>query len=310
MAEHLNIAELTDAQVKPPRLTRIYTLSDPRTNEVRYVGKTVFPLPHRLSNHINAAMLAKRDSHVARWIRILHADGCRPVITQIDTAGDDWADRERFWIKSYRDNGARLTNLTLGGEGNLGYTPSNETRALLRGITNIQFSDPAKREHNRAASVKNWADPDFRLKCSAAISAAWESEDLRQSHREKAAAQWAVPGARERKSAERTGSKDTPETRAKKSAALSGRPCSPETRAKISASTTGRIVSADTRILQSASAKTKPAITSETRERMSAASTARACDPEYAARHGLKMKAYHARRRAAKAAAEQTLITE
>lgn len=104
-------------------------LRDPRTNEIRYVGKTVQSLAKRLGAHIHNS--AEKRTHRDCWIAGLLMAGSRPTIEKIDVAGDDWADKERYWIKFYRDAGADLTNRTDGGEGSLGMEVSVETRAII-----------------------------------------------------------------------------------------------------------------------------------------------------------------------------------
>ena len=49
---------------------KVYTLTDPTTNEVRYVGVTIQSLNQRLSQHINAAK-NNECRHVCKWIRTL-----------------------------------------------------------------------------------------------------------------------------------------------------------------------------------------------------------------------------------------------
>jgi predicted GIY-YIG superfamily endonuclease len=91
----------------------IYLLSDPRTNEVRYVGKTCDP-KRRFWDHIG-----NRDkTHNAKWVRALLKDGVRPVLEVIEEF-DDHDERfeiaERFWISSLRFLGVNLTNQESGG---------------------------------------------------------------------------------------------------------------------------------------------------------------------------------------------------
>jgi group I intron endonuclease len=79
----------------------IYTLNDPRTNEVRYVGKTN-NLRARYNTHLND----KSKTHKNNWIKLLKSYGLKPIMEVIEICGDDWVERERFWISHY-DN---LTN--------------------------------------------------------------------------------------------------------------------------------------------------------------------------------------------------------
>ena len=48
------------------KITYIYSLNDPDIDEIRYIGKTVKPLQHRLQSHIYA--VKKENNHRTRWI--------------------------------------------------------------------------------------------------------------------------------------------------------------------------------------------------------------------------------------------------
>jgi hypothetical protein len=110
--------------------TRIYVLKDPRTDEIRYVGKTVKTLQGRLNVHMSNAR-SGHLRHCARWIRGLLLVGLQPVIEEIELVTDDWGRRERFWISHYKAAGCNLTNHTEGGEGHLGHSPSAATRKKI-----------------------------------------------------------------------------------------------------------------------------------------------------------------------------------
>lgn len=95
------------------RMVEIYTLAHPITGEVRYIGKTVQKLSVRLSEH----MRVRDNSHRSSWIRQLKNANLVPVISVIESVSEDvWIDRERYWIKKYRDEGYRLINTTDGGD--------------------------------------------------------------------------------------------------------------------------------------------------------------------------------------------------
>lgn len=104
----------------------IYTLSDPRSMEVRYVGVT-FRHKQRYNEHISRA-IAGGKTHRDCWIRSLISAGIRPLyqVTQSGT-GEGWQEAERHWIAFYRTQ-FDLTNLTDGGDGTPGIVPSPELR--------------------------------------------------------------------------------------------------------------------------------------------------------------------------------------
>lgn len=101
-------------------LIRIYTLSDPRTNTVRYVGRTVNPLSRRLREHIRSAHKLK-DRRKAEWLAELQAAGLKPIITEIDQVGlAEFQAAEKRWVAHYRSICDDLLNVKCGGDGGLG----------------------------------------------------------------------------------------------------------------------------------------------------------------------------------------------
>lgn len=104
----------------------IYALSDPRTNAIRYVGVT-FRARRRFNEHLSRAIRGGKTYRDC-WIRSLVDAGIRPVYQVIEQGqGDGWQDRERFWIAHYRLE-CKLTNLTDGGDGTPGLSPSEKCR--------------------------------------------------------------------------------------------------------------------------------------------------------------------------------------
>lgn len=95
----------------------IYTLIDPITNEVRYVGKTT-NLSKRLNRHINESKKST-TSHKKAWIKGLLKNGLKPKLEVIDEIleNDDWKFWEIYWIEQLRAWGFKLTNETEGGDG-------------------------------------------------------------------------------------------------------------------------------------------------------------------------------------------------
>ncbi len=104
----------------------VYGLFDPRTGELRYVGKTKQRLSERLGRHKRDALEKHEEqwfdrTHRACWLRELYSNGLGPeveVFEQHQTI-DEVNDAERFLIEYWRALGANLTNTTQGGDGGI-----------------------------------------------------------------------------------------------------------------------------------------------------------------------------------------------
>ena len=142
----------------------IYSLHNPLTNELRYVGKTTAPLRKRLANHVHAAR--KYRHYTASWIKSLLEQGVRPVIREIEVVDLEFgSERERHWIAYYRASGARLTNLTDGGDGQApGFRHSAEVRARCGN-----------------ASRQAWLDPEYRQRVTSKLRGRERTAEHRQA---------------------------------------------------------------------------------------------------------------------------------
>ena len=130
-------------------MVQIYTLTDPRTNIVRYVGKTVKPLNLRLSEHFN-----DRDGNKkSQWIRGLKKNGLKPIVDILDIVNDeDWRSEEMFYISYFRFLGLPLLNMTDGGDGNNGGKRSEEFKKQL---SKSILSNPKEIEARRIRRVES-----------------------------------------------------------------------------------------------------------------------------------------------------------
>lgn len=110
----------------------IYGLIDPDTKEIRYVGKSSYGL-RRPKEHFKPSNYLRQKNHKAHWIKKLVAEGKLPEITILRTATteEELNLLEIETIKYYRDQGNPLTNGTNGGEGSLGWIPTEETKANM-----------------------------------------------------------------------------------------------------------------------------------------------------------------------------------
>jgi hypothetical protein len=96
------------------RIIYIYSLKDPETNQIRYIGKTT-NINTRLKSHITRSR--HNTYHSARWVQSVIKKGLRPIIGLVEECTEEnWVEREKYWIAYYREH-FDLTNVLDGGEG-------------------------------------------------------------------------------------------------------------------------------------------------------------------------------------------------
>lgn len=148
---------------------RIYVLTDPTTEEARYVGKTIKRLQDRLRIHLWAARNGRRD-HRSNWIRQLLSQGREPAIIEVDriSSHDDWAALERYWIHHLRQIGASLTNHTEGGEGWHGHRHSEESKRKIAAAHRGRTVSPETRQRLRERHLGKRLSEQHKRKLSLA----------------------------------------------------------------------------------------------------------------------------------------------
>src|SRR5215472_11891881 len=132
----------------------IYVLRCPRTNAIRYVGKTTQIPRNRLRTHIAESQVQSATSARNRWVASLVAIGLRPTIEVVESgSGNAWKDSERWWIAFYRTQGVELTNGTpeqnarYSREGQARRTPEQRSEASRK--ANAAQTPEARSEKNR-----------------------------------------------------------------------------------------------------------------------------------------------------------------
>ena len=94
----------------------IYTLSDPNTGLVRYIGKTN-NIKKRLSSHLSNNHLSSTTKK-NNWIISLLRDNLIPIIEVLDEINSEEIDfYEKFYISLFKSWGFELLNGTDGGDG-------------------------------------------------------------------------------------------------------------------------------------------------------------------------------------------------
>ena len=111
-------------------MTKIYTLSDPITNTIMYVGKTKARLSARMGGHYHCSRHGNTPRDV--WIKQLKDNNLKPIYNIIEDVPDEiWREKEIYWIAFYKNINPNLKNLTVGGEGVTGYIRTEESKISM-----------------------------------------------------------------------------------------------------------------------------------------------------------------------------------
>ena len=96
-----------------PRVTYIYGLQDPRTDSIRYIGKTTKTPEQRFVEHKR-----KSSQSMQRWFEELSLLSLEPKRIELEAVPEpyDWRIAEICWIKDGRRQGWDLLNTQRGGD--------------------------------------------------------------------------------------------------------------------------------------------------------------------------------------------------
>lgn len=223
------------------KLTTIYALIDPRNNECRYVGKSV-RVKARYHRHCNPQ--DDNKTHSACWVRSLLPLKPKLVILE-EVASEHWVEAEQFWIAYMKGLGARLTNLTVGGEGVLGIKVGEETRAKM-----------SKSQSGRVSPMKGKSHSEDTLKRMSEVKLGkLKSEETKNKMSEAQKGHEVKESTRAKLSESHKVIFNTPEMFAKMSKVRKGRVTSEETKVKLAIASTGKTRSAEARAKMSEKAK-------------------------------------------------------
>lgn len=177
----------------------IYGLFDPRTSELRYVGKSCSGMVRPGQHFTPTGLRREAKTHKTNWIKTVLADGLVPEIEVLEVCESavELVEAERFFIEYFRSLGCRLTNMTVGGDG----------------------GGPKWSDARRLKATGRKLTPEHRANIGAAgIGRKMPAEAI------------------EKTAASRRGLKHTDEAKAKMSAKMMGRVHSAETKAKMAES--------------------------------------------------------------------------
>ena len=167
----------------------VYTLSDPRTNEVRYVGQTAESLETRLRKHCWPSTIKREPCHRTHWIASLLAAGTKPLIEMVEEISTEAVDEtERFYIEYFRSLGFRLVNQQPGGDGwpkGMKRRPHTEAEKLAVSATLKGRPKPLRtKEHARNLGMSNIGrrvSAETKKKLSESSKKTWM---IRKNHKE------------------------------------------------------------------------------------------------------------------------------
>lgn len=178
----------------------VYILRTEEDITPKYVGITTKSLKDRLYKHIYDINRATcKNYHKKNWF---NKNKGKIIIEKIDQSDniEELKNKEKFYIKKYRDEGINLLNMTEGGDGANGYKHSEETIKKMSGINNIMYGKKHTEEWIKKA--KN------RIPWNKGLQTLKPSWNKNIPHKEE---------TKKKISNSKIGKKDTPESRANKS---------------------------------------------------------------------------------------------
>lgn len=141
----------------------IYGLVDPRTDEIKYIGKSR-EVHKRLYRHINDTV----DNKKTRWISELKAEGLRPIAEKFDEVpSDEWEFWESYYISLFKSWGFDLTNQN---EAKIGAKHTEESKKRM--------SELKKKNPTRYWLGKK-RDPEMIKKVASKLTGKTQSEETK-----------------------------------------------------------------------------------------------------------------------------------
>ena len=147
------------------RTGSIYSLNDPDTGVVRYVGQTIIKVESRYAQHIYQWKRSLgRLTHINSWIKSLYDRGKKPVLKVIEEGISlcDLDNKEIHYIQIFKDKGFDLCNHSLGGGGTRGIKRTKETQEKITKALNN--SEAWKEKHKRHSIIMKQKHAEGKLK--------------------------------------------------------------------------------------------------------------------------------------------------
>lgn len=123
-------------------------------------------------------------TYSGKWIRSLLAAGLVPVIRLVEEVGEEWPERERFWIEHYSAQGCQLTNLAEGGHGPSGFSHSPEAKARISAALRSRHRTKETNSRIAASLRQHVVTEETKAKIAAATKSHFESDERKQKQSE------------------------------------------------------------------------------------------------------------------------------
>lgn len=141
------------------RTVWIYTLADPITLHIKYVGKS-YRIARRLRDHLQCQGNNKKDA----WIKSLLKKGLKPLLEIIEETDDENCNLlEQYWIEQFRAWDFDLKNMTKGGDGSYGLIPWNKG---LKGVFSHSQESKNKMSADRKGKFSGNKNPMYGKRLS------------------------------------------------------------------------------------------------------------------------------------------------
>lgn len=143
--------------------TYIYSLSDPTSDQVKYIGKTNYP-KRRYAAHFKKANMVHLKKE--EWINSLKKIGLKPKMSIEDEVPiSEWGFWEQYYISLYKSWGFSLLNATSGGgHDSTGFKHSEHSKKLMSEKQKRLFQNPEERERMRKINTGKKASEETRRK--------------------------------------------------------------------------------------------------------------------------------------------------
>ncbi len=153
----------------------IYGIIDPRTQELKYVGKTI---KTNLFKRLNEHRVVKSYSDKKKWIESIYNDGLAPDIFIIEESNsENWRNDERFWIDYFTYIGSNLLNKFVGGLGRMKMLDSTKKKISISNKGKPRTEEWRRKNGESKKGNKFWVgkkhSEDSKKKLSESIKRWW-----------------------------------------------------------------------------------------------------------------------------------------